>query len=475
LRREDKPATQVRVALWVYSLLVASVTATSWIVYTRGGNFSTRPLFAQIDQYRDLLNYLGKAEHLGDGAAALGRGFPVFNYPPPAAYVYKVLICTFPGYSVQTYISFLVISVLGFALVAWRACGAARGVRLSAAAAIATTACLGYPMWFTADRGNIEGVVWVFSAAGICFLLRARYRAAALLIGLAASIKPFSIVFLLLLLPRRKYKEAALGLATAGLFVIAALTALGPNPWKAYQQLQPNATFYMDHYMGNLLPVEEARFTHSLLDGMKSAALSVEMGGIRPGMAITEVPRLMAEPGGWHEVRPLAKAYPFVTVAGLGLLLAVFYRMPLLNQLTALGAAATLFPPVASEYTLLHLYVPFGVLLVFLTREVAVGRAVFSYASMLAFAVLYGLLFAPLTFLKIYAGDAKLLLLLALLCVAARSPMPSAYFSDPPGGDATGAGAPAEGRAARSGRPRNAPFVTQRNRWAPSLRLPLPR
>jgi hypothetical protein len=50
---------------------------------------------------------------------------------------------------------------------------------------------------------------------------------------------------------------------------------------------------------------------------------------------------------------------------------------------------------------------------------------------MLAFAVIYALLFSPLTFLRLYAGDAKLLLLLALLFVAARSPMQSEYFSDP--------------------------------------------
>jgi hypothetical protein len=102
--------------------------------------------------------------------------------------------------------------------------------------------------------------------------------------------------------------------------------------------------------------------------------------------------------------------------------------------LTALGVVVTLFPLSAADYTLLHLYVPFGALLVFLTREVATGKATLSYASMLTFAVIYALLFSPLTFLTLYAGDAKLLLLLALLVVAARSPMRSAYFDGPAGG-----------------------------------------
>jgi hypothetical protein len=94
--------------------------------------------------------------------------------------------------------------------------------------------------------------------------------------------------------------------------------------------------------------------------------------------------------------------------------------------------AIAIFPPVAADYTLLHLYLPFGALVVFLTREVATGKVAFSYHSMLALAVIYALLFSPLTFLMLYAGDAKLLLLLALLFVAARSPMRSEYFDQVP-------------------------------------------
>jgi hypothetical protein len=437
LRREyvaGNAASQVRVALWVYALLVALVTWASWSIYNRSGDEMTRPLFGKSDQFHDLTNYAGKTAHLYHRAAALGNGLPTYNYPAPAAFVYKALLHTFPGHPIRPYLVFFAICILGFAFTAWRAGRASRVVRLSFAAAIGAAAVLGCPMWFTADRGNIEGVAWALSAAGLCFLLRARYRTAAVLIGLAASIKPFPILFLLLLLGRRKYKAAALGVATAGLLVIAALMALGPNPWKAYRDLKPDQSYYLDNYVRNLMPVDEERFCHSLLDGMKSAALTVEMGGISTDKAISQVPDLSDEPGGWHTVRPLVRVYPFVALAGLGLLLAVFYRMPMLNQLTALGVAVTLFPPVASEYTLLHLYIPFGALLVFLTREVATGKATFSYASMLTFAVIYALLFSPLTFLMLYAGDAKLLLLLALLVVAARSPMQSAYFDGPAGG-----------------------------------------
>lgn len=389
------------------------------------------------DQFHDLTNFIGKSAHLYHGAATLGAGLPTYPYPAPGIFVFNALIYAFPGHAVQTYIAFLAICILGFALVAWRACLPSRTVRPYAAAAIAITAVLGYPLWFTAVRGNPECVVWALSAAGICLFLRRRVLGAALLIGIAASIKPFPILFLLLLLRRRKYKEAALGLVTAGLLVLAALIVLGPNPWKAYQELLPGVYSYIDIHVNRLDHYEEARFEHSLLDGMKSAALSVEMGGIRPHKAIGDIEKLRDEPGGWHVVRTLARIYPFVVITALGMLIAVFYNMPVLNQVTALCVAVSIIPPVSADYTLLQLYLPFGAFLVFLTREVAIGNAIFPNFSMLALAIIYALLFSPLTFLMIYAGDAKLLLLLALLFVAARSPMASAYFGDPADGDAT--------------------------------------
>jgi uncharacterized membrane protein len=238
-------ASHVKIALLLYALLVVLVTSASWAIYRYKGYFQTRPLFAANNRFADLTNYIGKTAHLYHGAAALGRGYPIYTYPAPAAFVYKMLLDTFPSHPVRPFLVFLAVCILGFAIVTWRACRPSRAVRLAAAAAIVTTALLGYPTWYDVFLGNLEGVVWAVAAAGLCFLLRAKYRTAAVLIGIAASIKPFPILFLLLLLRRRRYKEAALGVATAGLVLLSALTALGPNPWRAYQDLKPGVSLYM--------------------------------------------------------------------------------------------------------------------------------------------------------------------------------------------------------------------------------------
>jgi hypothetical protein len=252
------------------------------------------------------------------------------------------------------------------------------------------------------------------------------------LIGLAASIKPFVILFMLLLLWRRKWSAALLGVATAAVAVIVALTALGPTPWKAYDDLEPGLTRYLNLYVLNLLPAGESRFGHSLLDGAKSVAVMVDMGGIHPHDAISRIPALMTEPGGWHVAHSLATVYPFVVAIGLGMVIVMFRKLPVLNQLTALGVAVTLFPPASGDYTLLHLYVPFGALVVFLAREVATGEGELCAGAMTWLVVIYALLLSPLTLLGIYAGDGKLVVLLALLVAAARWPMRSVYFGDGP-------------------------------------------
>lgn len=423
-----KVAAHVNVALWVYAFLVASVTAASWSLYKRSGDPLTRPLFTKADQFHDLTDHRDKIAHLRDGAVALAHGQPLFNFPPPAAYVFKIFFI-FGNHAAYAYLVFIAICVLGFALVAWRAGRPSRAVRFAATVAIVTSVVLGYPMWFTADRANIESVVWAVSAAGLCLFLRKRSLGAAVLIGIAASIKPFPILLLLLLLRRRKYKDTAIGVAVLVGIVFAAFAALGPTPLQAYRDLKPVEPRYMNSYVLVLAHVDEARFEHSLLDGLKSAALILKMRGHHGTTATVE--SLRNRPGGWPVVRLLVRVYPFVVITGLGMLIAVFYKMPILNQVTALCVAVSLIPPVSSDYTLLQLYLPFGAFLVYLTREVAIGKAIFPYSSMLALAVIYALLFSPLTFLMIYAGDAKLLLLLALLFVAARSPMPCTYFGDP--------------------------------------------
>jgi hypothetical protein len=156
---------------------------------------------------------------------------------------------------------------------------------------------------------------------------------------------------------------------------------------------------YMARYITNLAPYDEARFGHSLLDGMKSAALAVKMGGILPHKALEEAEKLRAEPGGWHVVRTLMHIYPGVAICGVRAIDRCLLQDAYTQRTDRPGSGGY-----ASSSGRRGLYAashicPFWSAGRVLGARGAVGKATLRYAPILTFAVIYGLLFAPLTFL----------------------------------------------------------------------------
>jgi hypothetical protein len=106
--------------------------------------------------------------------------------------------------------------------------------------------------------------------------------------------------------------------------------------------------------------------------------------------------------------------------------------LPLLNQFTALTLLCILLPYVSYEYTLMHVYLVFAVILIFLIQngnasEFRLYRARLNL-MMICFAVIIG----PLAILarEHYQGQIKCLALLALLAIIVATPMPSSLFDD---------------------------------------------
>lgn len=418
--------------LWLYSLVLGCTTLGAWVSYWLHPKVFTRyPLFSPHDRYRDLTNYLGKIAHLNEGAAPLARGLPVFNYPAPAAFVYKLLLLS-PTHPLLPYMSLLAAAIIAFVVISWRAAHIHLPRNSGAAAAILATAAFGMPMHFTIDRANIEGVVWICSAIGLCCLLTRRYWSAAAFIGLASSIKPFPSLLLLLLLAQRRFRETAMGAAVAAAAILLALTALGPNPLQAYKDLLPGIQRYYHSYVEHQVPSGEARFGHSLLDGERSVALLIQNRSLDATRLEETQDELHATPGPTAAILGPLHWYGPVSAAGLLAICLVFFRRPVLNQLAAISVAVTLLPLSASEYTLLYLYVPFAAFVIFLVRDVDTGDVPFSNRAALAIACTYALLLAPLSFFKSLAGDVQLLLLFVLLFLAARYPMHSRFFGADP-------------------------------------------
>ncbi len=435
-------------ALWLYALLLLALNLLAWVAYSAAGHPPLRrPLFDLHDRYSDLTTYAGKISHLDRGAGPLAQGSPIYNYPAPAAYVYAFFLRGFPHHPVRAYLLLLLAGLACGVLLLWRAARGPTSTTLPLIAAAVATALLGSPLVFAADRGNLEGAVGLILAAGLVLFVSRRYYASAAFIGLAASVKPFPGLFLLLLLRRRLYPQAAVGIAIAALSVLLALTALGPTPVAAYKYLQPGVTDYFNNYVMKVPVAQEGRFDHSIMDFVKSG-VNIASSYTPRSTGQPNNPESMFLPQDLYDITPAGRtprkansdqlrrmhtlfiAAMLLSAAGLGYTLLAIRKLPLLNQMILIATAITLFPPLAAEYTLVHLYVPFALFLLFLITDVSTGSIAFTRARVLGFLLLFALLFSPLSFFAARTGNIKTVLLVTLLFATGSNPMPSSIFRE---------------------------------------------
>lgn len=79
---------------------------------------------------------------------------------------------------------------------------------------------MSYPLLYLLDRGNFDMILLLILGAFVILFQKEKYLISAVLLAVANAIKPFSILFLLLFLKKKKYKETFLSLVLTSLLVI---------------------------------------------------------------------------------------------------------------------------------------------------------------------------------------------------------------------------------------------------------------
>ncbi|MGB5217152.1 MAG: glycosyltransferase family 87 protein [Smithella sp.] len=85
---------------------------------------------------------------------------------------------------------------------------------------------MNYPLLFILDRGNVEGIVFLFLAYAVWFYAMGSGKWSAVFIGLAAAIKGTPILFLLFFIKERRWKELMIGIAVPFCLSLVALLFL---------------------------------------------------------------------------------------------------------------------------------------------------------------------------------------------------------------------------------------------------------
>ena len=333
-----------------FSIWTTVLTVCSWLVAIlvwASGRTEQGGMWAHYDdRFADLTHYDRVFRSLHQ--AAFFTGAERFAYPAPAAVLYDLLL-HLGHLRLAAFLIFTLLLGIFPALLFGRAL-LRRGLAIVPTLVfIAVLLLTSWPLLFLLERGNIESIVILFTFAGAVAFWRRRPLSAGVLWGLAACLKIYPLVLLLLFCTRRLRTAALLGLATFTTALILSFWFVGPTiEIAALGTLHGIGGFVSTYAMKTR--GDELRFDHSYLAFFK-APLAIRHLHVNP------------------DVRWLSRTYLLLFGAGaIAVYLLRARHLPRTNQFLLLSIAMVSLPPVSYDYTLLHLY-PGFVLLTFLAVD----------------------------------------------------------------------------------------------------------
>jgi Glycosyltransferase family 87 len=392
---------------WMISLAgFGMMFLVGWLKYCAGEtqfNWDplSDPLFGDMAEYPGTYTLLHTADFFFN-VAGHPWAYPMFSpvaYPPFAALIMA------PMYGCgQPELAFLLVAAGWLvALVGWVSRGLTR-IGMGRATAILlplSLVLISFPIQRMMHQGNIELVLWMFTALGALAFIRGRDDAAAVLWGLAAAMKLFPIILLILLLPRRKWRAFAEGVGTFLLASVFALWWLGPSIAVAWKGSMQNVFGYQGVRMGEF-SLRELVANHSLIDLAKIVAMILH-----------------------YPLNKLMLPYFACGAAVMGLaFFGKLWKMPVANQLLAVSAFMVMFPSISYYHALVHMYAPLLLLGWIAIQAQRTGISVKGLGGTIMLFVPLFVAFPVLTFPKaiLYCGVIQSLVLLMLFFCALEYP-----------------------------------------------------
>jgi len=394
-------------AFWVASLATFALTfVVGWLKWRAGlSRYNWDPLSDPL--FGDLMEYPGTYQLLHSAAfffnvAGNPWAYPMFSpvaYPPFAAAVMAPLY----AFPIPELLYLLVSGAWLAVLVEWVGRGLVRvGVAPATAVLMPLSLVLiSFPIERLVHQGNIEIVLWMLTALGVLAFLRGHDDAAALLWGLAAAMKLFPLVLLVLLLPRRKWRAFAEGVATFVGATVWALWWLGPSVRVAWAGTMVNVFRYQGARTAEWT-LRELVANHSLIEVAKIVAMIAH-----------------------YPMDKLTLPYFACGAAVMGAaLFGKLWKMPVANQVLAVSTFMVMFPPISYYHALVHMVAPLVLLGWIAIRAQQAGVRVRGLQGTM---LLFVPLFAPFTLLTyptvfVYCGLVQALLLLVLFLCALGYP-----------------------------------------------------
>lgn len=222
-----------------------------------------------------------------------------------------------------------------------------------------------YPLLFLIDRGNNEEFIFILLCLFIYLYKKGKFLLSVIPLACAISMKGYPVVFIVLLISDKKYKETILCLLLSlGMTLLSILLMKG------------GITFTITEFVRNF-----HRYKAFLV------MTRFHGGGDYDHSLFIFCKRLLSHfPG--IDSATLLSLYLIITLAGFTLitLYVIFTEKVFWKKVLLLVLPMILFPHVSHDYTLIHLYIP---------MMLFVGTNEKNHKLTLVFCVLFGLLIIP--------------------------------------------------------------------------------
>lgn len=195
---------------------------------------------------------------------------------------------------------------------------------------------LSYPLLYILDRGNFDMFLLILFTAFIYLFKFEKYFWAAILIGIANACKPFSILFLLLFLFEKKYKEFFISIFLSTLLIIGGFIAIKGD------FIHNVATFIIN------LKILQEFFVYQLRGGMTNCS-----------SLFMSLKALLCLKYNLISTYTLAKACKYISlILGVIAIYSSWKEKIFWKQISILTFAMLVLPNIVFDYKLMFLFVP---------------------------------------------------------------------------------------------------------------------
>ena len=352
------------------------------------------PFVAPVSRFGDLLDWLPQFRTIHTEAFFHQR--LQFLYPAPVSIVYTLFLLAGRG-ALTIYLA-LAASLAGTALLLLGKCLRANGVRTASASGFLIAVLLtSYPFWFVVHTANLELVVSGFTMTGVWAFSRGRQGMAASLFGVAAAMKIYPVLYLLLFLKRGTWGRVVQGVVLAAAIIAVSLWVVYPKVGVSWSEMRLGTAAFIQqdglHFLHGRIG-----FDHSLFALIK-----------------TVLPPMTTE----RTARVLSAYFVVVAITASWLWFQRVSKQPVLAQVLFLSTATILLPPVSYDYTLVHLYAPWAMLVVALAGGRTLSWA--GWSALGCFAIIFTAQGYILSQGDHFAAQLKCVAMLGLMVAAATA------------------------------------------------------